>query len=111
MFYQERTPHQITFTTQQPPGVIFQHVLDWEVYGKLDSLEVQWVSKNPYEGINSTGKKNDSTFSYKWSFNRKNDSTTIVQTKIRNVAALGHRNLNFHFGIMILRNEILRMLS
>lgn len=77
--------YQISFTTKQPPGVVFQHLKEWPVFGKLDSLSVTMESQDPYHSLKQQVVVHDSTQSYHWSIYRKNDSLTKVTAYIHDV--------------------------
>lgn len=77
--------YQISFTTRQPPGVVYQHIMDWPIYGKKDSLAIQWVSSERYTQILQEVGIKDSLFQYTWDFKRIDDSLTKVTAHIRDL--------------------------
>lgn len=74
--------YQITFTTSQPPGVVYQHIVDWPIYGKIDSLNIQLISGQRYSKVQQEVSIHDSIFKYDWDFSRINDSLTKVTAHI-----------------------------
>lgn len=81
-FFIKPEHYQITFTTRQPPGVVYHHIKDWPIYGKKDSLYIQWTSGKRYAEVQQEVSINDSLFRYVWDFKRINDSLTKVTAHI-----------------------------
>jgi effector-binding domain-containing protein len=84
-FFLKPEHYQITFTTSQPPGVVYQHILDWPIYGKKDSLNIQMTSAKRYSEVQEEVSIHDSLFHYNWDFIRINDSLTRVTAHISDV--------------------------
>lgn len=84
-FFIKPEQYQISFTTPQPPGVVHQHLLDWPIYGKKDSLQIELINQTRYAHVEQQVRVNDSLFEYNWDFNRINDSLTRVTAHIKDL--------------------------
>ncbi len=81
-FFLKPEHYRITFTTRQPPGVVYHHIKDWPIYGKKDSLNVHLTSGERYAELQQEVSIHDSLFQYDWDFKRINDSLTKVTANI-----------------------------
>ncbi|GAA0872878.1 hypothetical protein GCM10009117_20250 [Gangjinia marincola] len=70
--------YQVRFTTQQTPGVVFNYLKKWNNWQSSDTKKVQTVSYAPFKEITQHVEQADSLFTYRWTIERINDSTTQV---------------------------------
>jgi effector-binding domain-containing protein len=75
--------YQVSFTTIQPPGVIYDHISSWDVYAKKDITSIAITSKIPFSEIQQNVQIGDSLFSYRWKISKKGDGKTRVTAYIR----------------------------
>lgn len=71
--------HRITFTSNQPIGVFYRHLQDWDQYRDkqwIDSVKI--ISKTPFSEVIHKVYVKDSLFTYRW----KLESTGEQRTKI-----------------------------
>jgi effector-binding domain-containing protein len=73
--------YQVSFTSSQPPGILFHHILDWDNY-KLDNKEITLVSKNKYSEVIQRVRSGDSSFLYRWqiakNYNNETELTAFI---------------------------------
>ncbi len=81
-FFLKQEHYQIRFITSQPPGVVYQHLADWPIFGKQDSLEVVWEGGSRFSTVHQMVIDREDTLDYQWDIWRINDSTTKVKAKV-----------------------------
>lgn len=67
--------YKITFTTSQAPGIVYDRLTKW--------TDGETFEQIPFSEIHHKVVAGDSIFTFRWTFIRKNDSTTLVTAKIR----------------------------
>ena len=75
--------YQVSFTTIQPPGVIYDHISGWDIYAKKDIASIAITSKIPFSELQQNVQIGDSLFSYRWKISKKGDGKTRVTAYIR----------------------------
>ena len=78
--------YQITFKTKQPPGVVFDHVRAWPIFGKAQGLQVTNKDMKAFSALTQELLVNDSIIKVNWQFKRLNDSVTKVTSYYEDVA-------------------------
>ena len=74
--------YQVSFTSDQPQGVLFHHVLDWENYNRSNA-EISVVSEKKYSEIVQRIQSADSSFLYTWRFQKTSGNDTKVTAYIK----------------------------
>jgi len=74
--------YRVSISSDQPKGVLFQHILDWENY-QLDEAEISIVSKKKYSEIVQRVQSADSSFLYTWHLDKSSDNETTVTAYIK----------------------------
>ncbi|MBT8262994.1 MAG: GyrI-like domain-containing protein [Bacteroidia bacterium] len=74
--------YQVSFTSDQPMGVLFHHILDWENYERSDA-EISVISKKNYTEILQRVQSADSSFLYTWEIQKSSDDKTRVTAYIK----------------------------
>lgn len=74
--------YRISFTTKQPPAIIYNQIKQWKGTAENGIASVRVDNKQRHSSISQTVQVGDSVFNYDWSFYRENDSTTQVEVKI-----------------------------
>ncbi len=73
--------YQVSFTSDQPQGILFHHILDWDNY-KLDDKEITLVSSNNYSEVIQRVRSDGSSFLYRWriikNHNNETDLTAFI---------------------------------
>ncbi|NND64106.1 MAG: hypothetical protein HKN48_13020 [Flavobacteriaceae bacterium] len=77
--------YQITFSSKQPPGVIYNHIMGWNKYATRDIDSVSIKSLNPYAEIEQEVHIGDSLFSYRWEFEKNASGNTEVSVGIKDL--------------------------
>ncbi len=77
--------YQISFTTKQPAGVVYQHILNWESYVDTKTLKISNSLEKPYSKIEQNIKVSDSSFLYKWDIVKNSDGKTKVTASIKDL--------------------------
>jgi effector-binding domain-containing protein len=75
--------YQVSFTTIQPPGVIYDHILGWNSYAKKDITSISTTLKIPFSELQQNVQIGDSLFSYRWNISKEGDGKTRVRAYIR----------------------------
>lgn len=80
-FFLKEYHYQVSFTTSEPAGIVYHHIVDWPAYDKFE-LEVETISKAPYTTIEQHISKADSVFRYVWHIEKESDGLTKVTARI-----------------------------
>ncbi|MGB0789431.1 MAG: hypothetical protein ACPGQR_07830, partial [Marinirhabdus sp.] len=72
--------HKITFTTKQPPGVVFYHVLNWQPQNGADVVNIE--TQRPFSELVQNVWANGSGYTFRWAFQQKKESKTLVSVYI-----------------------------
>lgn len=75
--------YQVSFTTVQPPGLIYDHISTWNSYATKDITSISVTSKIPFSEIQQNVQVGDSLFSYRWKISKKGDGKTRVTAYVR----------------------------
>lgn len=105
-FFLKQEHYQIRFTTSQPPGVVYQHLADWSIFGKQDSLDVHWVSGTRYSSIHQMVTQKEDTVVYEWEIGRINDTTTQIRALVTDPVKYWERKFQapLHLGSFVEEN-------
>ena len=74
--------YRISFTSKQPPGVVYQHILNWQSYSHEKGVNVSNQNQEAFSNIEQIITSNDSTFHYNWDISRNTDGQTKVTAAI-----------------------------
>ena len=75
--------YQVSFTTTQPPGLIYHHISGWDIYAEKDITSIAITSKLPFSELQQNVQIGDSLFSYRWEIRKKGDGKTRVTAYVR----------------------------
>lgn len=96
--------YQVSFITKQPPGVIYNHISGWNTYAEKDITSVSIISKIPFSEIQQNVQVEDSLFSYRWKFSRKEDNKTQVTAYITDQ----NNGFSQKFRVPFIKNEFVK---
>ncbi|MEM7085059.1 MAG: GyrI-like domain-containing protein [Bacteroidota bacterium] len=74
--------YQISFTTKQPPAIVFNQIKKWQGTKESGITSVNLYAEQRHSAISQTVQVGDSIFNFDWNFYREDDSTTKVDVKI-----------------------------
>jgi len=89
--------YQVSFNTNEPPAVMFKHILDWDSY-KRDNEEISLIDKQKYSEIVQSLNYGDSSFVYKWRLKRNPDGGTKITAYISDTRNKFIQQLTVPFG-------------
>ena len=74
--------YRISFTTKQPPAIVFNQISQWQGTKESGISEVSLIATQRFSSITQEVHVGDSIFQYDWEFHREDATTTKVQAKI-----------------------------
>jgi effector-binding domain-containing protein len=74
--------YQISFTTRQPAGIVYNQILEWKPTKENGISEIAVDHGTQYSEVVQQVRIGDSLFTYRWQFSKKNDSLTQVNVRI-----------------------------
>ncbi|MCW5518675.1 hypothetical protein J1N09_02410 [Aureitalea sp. L0-47] len=80
-FFLKDHHYQVSFRSDQPASLVFNHILDWENYDR-DDLQLKTLSKKSYSEIIQEVGVGDSLFTYQWRIEKRHPKGTKVTAYI-----------------------------
>ena len=74
--------YQISFTTKQPAGVVFEHLSNWNDYNVTYGQRISNISSKPYSKLLQQVTIEDSIFLYEWDIQKIADGKTKVNCRV-----------------------------
>lgn len=70
--------YQVSFTSQQPKNLVYQHILDWERYSTEENSVIVINDSKDSDEISQSYKIGDSTFLYQWRLISEGNKTRVT---------------------------------
>jgi hypothetical protein len=96
-FFVKEYQYQVTFISNDPPAVMFEHILNWDDYKRGDE-DITLISKRSYSEIQQSVNYGDSAFQYKWSLERMSNGGTEITAYISDTKNGFQQKLSVPFG-------------
>lgn len=75
--------YKVTFKTDKAPGIVYNHVLNWNNDESFNKVVVQTLNKTPFTKIQQQLGLGDTILKIDWEFERYDTKTTLVTAKIK----------------------------
>jgi len=89
--------YRITFSTSQQPGIVYNHIIKWSNGERINNKVATIIKQSPFSKIEQELTVGDSIFKINWTLEKKNDSTTLVTAKIKDMQHHFIQNLQVPF--------------
>jgi effector-binding domain-containing protein len=90
--------YKITFKTKHIPGIVYNHILNWNDGESKTNPVVTNLKNTPFEEVNQELKSGDTILNLNWEIRKEDDKTTIVTLKITDSEHSFNQNIQALFG-------------
>ena len=90
--------YRVAYTSSQPPGVVYDHIINWTPRNVADSLIIATWDQVPFSEIRQTWTVRDSVFDVRWSIEQTDHSYSKVRAFITDEANSFSQNLSAPFA-------------